>query len=126
VRTRVQAIAAPFVARQRWLMAFFILGGVYILDDLIHLSVWGLVFDAFVALALWSLWRAVAQFQVAARTGDLVALARAMKELQGYIKVTVIVGFVTLGLLVVLGVIAIEMAMSGALTSAALKGALHG
>lgn len=121
---RVRALAAPFVEQQRWLFAFLGLVAFSILVDLWHLSGWGLVADVFVLAAVWSLWNAVSKFRLAAKTGDLVALAGAMKDLQGYIKITVVVLLVSFGVLVILTAVLISMLLSGGLSAQAL-GALH-
>lgn len=120
IHGRVRAIAAPFLARQQWLVAFLALAALYILDDVYHLSWWGLGFDVFVVAAMGSLWRALAQFRLAAHTGDLTALARAMTDLQRYIKVTVVVGFASLAVMLVLIVVVVAMLRSGSLTPAML------
>lgn len=98
---RVRAIAAPFTARNGWIIAFCVLSGVHVLNDVIQRDLLGLAIDVFLIAALVSLWRSLVHFRRAARSGEVPALGHAMKELLGYVRITVVVGFVGLAVLMV-------------------------
>lgn len=112
---RVRAIAAPFTARNGWIIAFCVLSGLHMLNDLIHKDLVGLAIDVFLIAALVSLWKSLVHFRHAARSGEVPALAHAMKELLGYVRITVVVGVVGLAVLIVvfLGLILMMSAGSG-------------
>lgn len=123
---RVRRLAAPFLARQGWILGFCAAGALQSLYDLVRGNWASLVLDATIVAALVSLWRAMWAFRQTAVTGQALPLARATAHLVKYVRFTVVLGFGTLTLMAVLTGVLVWVLSHGGMGPAALQAWAHG
>ena len=91
----VRAATAPIVARRYWVWGLLGVMGLGILNDLLHPG-WMLLFDTILAAAAWSLYRAMNRLGLAAESGRTSDLSDGLVEMERYVRINAIAGWVLL------------------------------
>jgi hypothetical protein len=105
VGPRIQALAAPFVARQVWVWAFCGLGVTRLAIDALKQDWLNFILDMGLVAGLGSLWRSLNRFKRAHQGGQPLDLVSALDYFMRYVKVTVVVGVASFaGLFLAIGI----------------------